>query len=282
MKAYSPLRYPGGKGKLANFMKQVFRDNLLCGGCYVEPYAGGASIALSLLFSGCASNVVINDIDKSIYALWHSVVHKTEEFCELVLKAKMDVSTWRKHQEIQRGKRKSSLLELGFSTFYLNRTNRSGILGGGVIGGLKQLGAWKMDARFNKIDLINRIRQIGSYKGRISIFNLDACELIRKIAKSISEKTFFYLDPPYFHKGQDLYVNYYQPKDHKVVADTITGLKNHRWVVSYDYTPEIIKLYRRYPKRRYSINYSACRYGEGDEVMFFSDNLAIPTVKNPA
>lgn len=281
MRFYSPLRYPGGKGKLSEFIKLIFKNNLLCDGHYIEPYAGGASVALDLLFSEYADSIVINDLDRSVYSFWYSTIYHTEELCELIRKTSLNLTEWRRQKEIQQSKSSHSLLKLGFSTFYLNRTNRSGILNGGVIGGVHQTGPWKIDARFNKEELINRIRLIGSYKDRISIYNLDACELIRKIAKSIPRKALFYLDPPYFHKGQKLYVNYYKPEDHAVVAKTITGLKNCRWVVSYDYTPEITTLYHQFSKRRYSINYSACRYGEGDEIMFFSDNLAIPAVKNP-
>ncbi len=278
---YSPLRYPGGKGKLSEFLKLIFKNNLLCDGHYVEPYAGGASVALDLLFSEYAGRVVINDLDRSVYSFWHSTIYRTEELCELINKASLSLAGWRRQKEIQLHKSNCSLLKLGFSTFYLNRTNRSGILNGGVIGGINQKGTWKIDARFNKSELINRIRRIGSYKDRVSVYNLDACELIRKIVKSIPRKTLFYLDPPYFHKGQKLYVNYYKPEDHEVVAKTVMGLKNCRWVVSYDYTPEITKLYHQFPRRRYSINYSASKHGKGDEVMFFSDNLTIPAVKNP-
>jgi len=281
MKFFSPLRYPGGKGRLADFVKQVFRDNLLCGGCYVEPYAGGASVALSLLFSGCASNVVINDVDRAIYAFWHSIINKTEEFCERVKKATMDVPTWRSQQRIQRSKGKASLLDLGFATFYLNRTNRSGILGGGVIGGLDQEGAWKMDARFNKDELVERIQKIAKHKTRIKLYNLDACKLINQLASLLPEKTVFYLDPPYYVKGQDLYVNYYQPKDHDLVAKTTAKLKKHHWIVSYDNVPPICRLYKSFRKIRYSIKYSADKSRMGNEVMFFSHALSIPRKKAP-
>lgn len=64
----SPLRYPGGKGKVADYFKQIFRDNSLYDGVYVEPYAGGASVALSLLFNEYVSKIIINDIDRSIFA----------------------------------------------------------------------------------------------------------------------------------------------------------------------------------------------------------------------
>jgi DNA adenine methylase len=281
MNHYSPLRYPGGKGKLTDFMKLVFRENLLCDGYYVEPYAGGASVALGLLLNEYVAKIVINDLDRSLYAFWYAVINKSEELCDLIEKVKLDVPTWQQQREVQRNKLTRPLLELGFSTFYLNRTNRSGILNGGIIGGLKQTGEWKIDARFNKKELINRIRRIAAYKNRIEVYNLDACDLLQKISSRMPKKALFYLDPPYFLKGRALYVNYYKPQDHASVADMITGFKKHRWIVSYDYTPEVVKLYRGFRRNRYSINYSAAKYSKGKEVMIFSDNLFIPKVKSP-
>lgn len=281
MEFYSPLRYPGGKGKLADFMKLVFRENLLCDGHYVEPYAGGASVGLALLLNEYVAKIIINDLDRSIYAFWYSVVHRTDALCSLIEKAKLDMPTWQKQREVQRRKQSCALLELGFSTFYLNRTNRSGIIGGGVIGGLNQTGAWKIDARFNKAALIDRIRRISSYKNRIKVYNLDACDLLNKVSFSMPERTLFYLDPPYYEKGKALYVNHYNVQDHAVVAKRVRGFKKHRWIVSYDYTPEITQLYDGLRQKRYSINYSAAKAGKGEEVMIFSDNLYIPSVRDP-
>lgn len=281
MDYYSPLRYPGGKGKLADFMKLVFRENLLCDGHYVEPYAGGSSVALALLLNEYVTKITINDLDRSIYAFWHSIVNKTDEFCHMIENARLDMPTWQLQREIQKRKASSPLLELGFSTFYLNRTNRSGIINGGVIGGLNQTGTWKIDARFNKDALVERIRRIADYKNRIQIFNLDACELLQKVSKTMPERTLFYLDPPYYMKGQALYVNHYKKPDHALVAKRVRRFKKHRWIVSYDYTPEITQLYDGLRQQRYSIDYSAAKVGKGEEVMIFSDNLHIPSVKNP-
>lgn len=278
---YSPLRYPGGKGKLADFMKLVFRENLLCDGCYIEPYAGGASVALSLLLTEHASRVVINDIDRSIFAFWYSVLNSTDEFCRMIERTKLNVNTWKKQRLVQKAKKTCSLLDLGFSTFYLNRTNRSGIIKGGLIGGLDQTGKWKIDARFNKAELIERIQRIATYKNRIALFNLDACVLLEKIAPRIKEKALYYLDPPYYVKGRALYVSHYKTDDHKDVADVVTGLKRQRWIVSYDYNPAIMSFYKGFSHMRYSINYSAAKASLGEEVMFFSRDLAVPDVDSP-
>lgn len=281
MAFYSPLRYPGGKGKVADYFKRIFRENDLCDGTYVEPYAGGASVALALLFNEYASKIVINDLDRSIYAFWHSVLNDTEGLCEMIQDTPVDIEHWQKNRSIQKNKDDFSLLELGFSTFYMNRANRSGIIMAGVIGGVNQTGDWKIDARFNKSDLINRIQKIASYKSSIQLHNLDACNLIGLLSSQLSPKTLIYFDPPYYVKGKDLYVNHYGHKDHSEVAQMIQALIKFKWVVSYDNTSEIRKLYDNHRQLEYSFNYSATHSKPGAEVMIFSDNMKIPNTLNP-
>jgi DNA adenine methylase len=273
MSFYSPLRYPGGKAKVAEYFKQVIKDNLLCDGVYVEPYAGGASIALSLLFNEYVSRVIINDIDRAIFAFWYAVLNKTNELCKLINDTAVNIKTWEQQKVIYREKDKSSLLELGFSTFFLNRTNRSGILKAGVIGGRRQEGKWKIDARFNKNDLISRIERIAAYKRRIELHNLDAVELVRSLRTTLPNKTLFYFDPPYYVKGKDLYYNYYADKDHNEIAVEISKVKKQKWILTYDSVSYIKQLYKNYHQFKYTLNYSAARSGKGEEVMIFSDDL---------
>ncbi|MDP1803137.1 MAG: DNA adenine methylase [Bacteroidota bacterium] len=280
MEHYSPLRYPGGKGKIANFIKSIFEKNLLNDGCYVEPYAGGASVALSLLFGEYASQIIINDFDKAIFSFWHSVLNKPDELCKLINDTPVTVDEWRHQKEIQKRK-KISYLELGFSTFFLNRTNRSGIIKAGVIGGNDQKGNYKIDARFNKKELISRIERIAKYRDRITLYNLDAIELIKTISKNLPTQTLIYFDPPYYVKGKDLYVNAYKHDDHVLVSKMINGISKHKWLVSYDNAPEIKKMYKTNKKFTYYLNYSAVNSTSGNEVMIYSENLFIPRESRP-
>lgn len=275
---YSPLRYPGGKAKIANFIKLIFEENSLTNGCYVEPYAGGASVALALLFEGYASNIIINDFDRSIYAFWHSVLQNPEQFNKLIVDTKITMEAWNKQREIQRNKANASLLELGFSTFFLNRTNRSGIIKAGVIGGNDQSGNYKIDARFNKTDLINRINAIANHKKNISLHNLDAIKLIQKIKPDLPKRTLIYFDPPYYAKGKDLYVNYYKHDDHELVSKMVKGLSKHKWIVSYDNADEIKLIYATNKKIEYSLKYSVVNATKGTEVMFYHDKLILPAL----
>ena len=275
----SPLRYPGGKGKIANFMKMVFLVNDLVGAEYVEPYAGGASVGLSLLFEEYASHIHINDLNDSVFAFWNAVVNMPDELCALIRDARMDIDEWNRQRSCQTASSPDPL-ELAFSTFYLNRTTRSGILNGGVIGGKKQDGKWKLDARFNRKDLIRRIQKIARFANRISVSHLDAVELINRFSVPVKTTTFLYVDPPYFCKGEDLYQNYYQPADHEKVARALSRI-GCDWIVSYDATPQIAEMYSEYSIIEYSLSYSAQRKYSGHEVMFFSRGLFIPEISNP-
>jgi DNA adenine methylase len=273
MDYYSPLRYPGGKGKIATSFKQIFKDNFLYDGVYIEPYAGGASVALSLLLNEYASKIIINDIDPAIYAFWHSVLFSTDELCELIKDTPVNLDVWKIQREIQKRSANVSTVQLGFSTFFLNRTNRSGIINAGVIGGVNQNGKWKIDVRYNKSDLIKRIERIALHKDRITILNLDACQLISKVKKKVSTKSLFYLDPPYYSKGKELYLSYYNDNDHIRVAKEIEQLNNHRWIVTYDNVRFIQKLYSQYRQIRYTLPYTARTFSRGQEIMIFSNNL---------
>ena len=230
-KFVSPLRYPGGKLKVVDYVKQLMEVNDLMGGKYIEPYAGGASVALSLLFGQYAGKIKINDKDRSIYAFWYSVLNETDALCRLISDTPVTMDTWQVQHELQKHKEEAGLLELGFSTFFLNRTNRSGILNGGVIGGKNQLGTWKIDARYNKKDLIERIEHVAGYADLIELTSMDAVALIKRYKRTPADKTFCYLDPPYYVKGQDLYLNYYRDKDHQDIAKAIKKFKG-QWIIS--------------------------------------------------
>jgi len=271
----SPLRYPGGKRKLVKFMQIVFEENGLQGRHYVEPYCGGAAVGLALLFGEFTDQIHINDLSRSIYSFWHSILNYTEEFCARIRSVPVDMGEWHRQRRIQEKEATASLFELGFSTFFLNRTNRSGILKGGVIGGLNQRGRWKLDARFNKEDLVRRIQKIARYRDRIKIYNLDAEEFLEDVYPALPANL-VYLDPPYYSKGDALYRNWYSEYDHQRIAQQVQRLVGD-WIVSYDSVPAILDLYRRCSSLSYSLSYSAQKRVRGREVMFFSERLRLPS-----
>ncbi len=277
----TPLRYPGGKSRLSNFMRLVFKENNLIDGHYIEPYAGGAGVAFHLLFSGYASHIHINDLNNSIYSFWQVVLDDTDNICRLIHDTPVDIDNWFRQKEVQTHPEQHSILELGFSTFFLNRTNRSGIISGGVIGGKLQEGPWKLDARYNKTGLISRIEKISRFRDHINLYNLDAAEFITGIIPTLQPQSIIYLDPPYYNKGSDLYENHYRYDDHIIISNLVGNI-SQKWIVSYDDTPEIRDMYQRYRNIPYTLSYSAANRYKGAEIMFFSDSLLIPAADNPA
>lgn len=254
--------------------------NKLVGGHYAEPFAGGAGVAVSLLALEYASHVHINDLNRSVHAFWASVLQETDELCRLISRTRVSITQWHRQREVQTDA-SASTLELGFSTFFLNRVNRSGIILGGVIGGKAQTGDWRLDARYNKRDLIDRVRRIGEMRDRISLYNLDAAALIRDVLPTLPSKLLCYLDPPYYVKGKGLYEDHYEHQDHALIAEAVSQVKQP-WIVSYDNVPAIRSLYAKYSMRTFGLRYSAQARYEGSEVMFFAPGLKIPTEVVPS
>jgi DNA adenine methylase len=279
--SYTPLRYPGGKGKLATYIKSIFELNHLCDGHYVEPYAGGAGVALELLMLEYASHIHINDIDPAIYAFWYSVLNHTDELCKKISCTRVSMKQWNLSREIYQNPNDYTLLERGFSTFFLNRTNRSGILKGGVIGGKAQAGEWKLDVRYNKQNLIARIEKIASFKNRISLYQQDASEFLIELCPNLPQKTLVYLDPPYYVKGKGLYRNFYTHDDHMSVQKTLEIINTVKWIVSYDNVPEIHSIYEGYDRKTYSLSYTAQKKMQGSEVIIYGPELYYEPEKLP-
>lgn len=272
----TPLRYPGGKQRLAPFVAEVLAANDYTGGDYAEPYAGGAGVACELLLDNKVARVHLNDKSPAVYAFWRAILTKTEEFCRLISCASLTVEEWRRQREILKRPKGHSQLELGFSVFYLNRCNRSGILSGGVIGGLNQTGDWKIDARFPRQELIRRIRALATRRSDIVVKNEDAEDFLTGHVAKLPPKSLVYCDPPYFHKAQRLYLNHYEAKDHQRIARIMQTKVKHRWMVSYDNVTDVLQYYHKRRSFLYSLQYSAQTAYEGTEVIIVSDKLVLP------
>ena len=277
LRHFTPLRYPGGKGKLAGFVKALLKSNSLLDGEYVEPYAGGAAIALELLLHEYVTRIHINDVSRPIHSFWKSALDHTDELCQLIRDVPLTTEQWDIQKLVISHPEDHDHLALGFATFFLNRTNRSGILNGGIIGGRDQTGPWKIDARFNGPELISRITAIARMRSRISLTRKDALKFLTTGAAKWPTKTLIYLDPPYYVKGRELYHDFYQPGDHAAVAEFVVGGNlPQRWMVSYDNVKEIRDLYARARHVIYDIGYSARSARTGSEVMFFADGVKVP------
>lgn len=266
----SPLRYPGGKACLFPFISNLFYENNLIGTEYAEPYAGGSGLALKLLFNEFVSHIHINDFDYSIYCFWNTVLNSNTRFCDWIEGVDVSVDNWKYFKNIQNNPENYSVFEIAQSTFFLNRTNISGVIKGGIIGGLQQKGKYKIDARFNKPDLILRIKRIYGFRNRIKLSNLDGIKFIKKLNRR-PDNIFIYLDPPYVQKGADLYMNYYKKLDHKNLAKNVSMIK-HKWLVSYDNHEFILNLFSTQRKVIYRLSQSASNR-IGNEILIFSNAL---------
>ncbi len=271
---FTPLRYPGGKTSLFEFFDQVIKTNGWCDVVYIEPYAGGAGAALSLLLLEKVDSIVINDYDPAIHAFWKSIIKETDAFINLIESMPLTITQWERQKTVYKNPHDHSTLDLGFATFFLNRTNRSGVLNAGPIGGKDQSGQWKMDARYNKQALIDRIELIALYRDRITVTRQDGLKVIEKYSQD--PKVFFYIDPPYFVKGADLYLNAFKLKDHQKLASTLNHYAEAKWILTYDNEQEIRRLYPVRKQQPFSLKYSVHPNSKiGSEIMIFSDAIQL-------
>lgn len=277
---HSPLRYPGGKNKTYEYVRSLVQQNDIS--TYIEPFAGGAAVALRLLINGDVRRIIINDYDRSIYAIWYSILYHTDELINRINDTDITIEEWHRQRDIQTQKEHINLLDLGFSTLFLNRTNRSGIIKAGVIGGLKQNGNYLIDCRFNKETITSRIRNIAAHSDSIKVCNFDAIDFIcEEIKRTRNSLTFF--DPPYYTKGPELYTNFYTHEDHVKLAQSISQqMRNRYWILTYDVAEEIEKMYEKYNYEpiRYYLNYSIAQPTRGQEFMFFSRNTEIGNIED--
>ena len=275
MKNISPLRYPGGKSQIYDYVRELVVANNAT--TYIEPYMGGMGIALKLLLNNDVEKIMVNDFDKAIYAFWYSVLNYTEQLIKKIETTPITIEEWKIQRNIQNNKDNcDDLLSLGFSTLFLNRTNRSGIIKAGVIGGLKQDGDYKLDCRFNREKIIKKITLIASLKKRIKLYNMDAEKFIRlNISRTKNSFTFF--DPPYYKKGPGLYTNFYNHEKHLSLAKSIKKyMSNKKWILTYDVSDEIFKMYSNLRNEKYYLNYSVTKPSKGIEYIFYSKQLIIP------
>jgi DNA adenine methylase len=278
---YSPLRYPGGKGSLYDFLKQTLKKNNIIDGVYAEGFAGGCGAALNLLMLEDVNEIYLNDKDELIYKFWHSVLNDTDELLRFIHDTKPTLDEWNRRKQILRNpamQKEISSVELGFTAFFLNRCNRSGILKAGVIGGNEQTGNWKIDARYNKQELTERIKKISLYKDRIHLFNNDVITFLRKLKKcGIDDSNLLiYLDPPYVTQGKELYRYYFTNKDHARLATYLLKNMNDKWIVSYDDNPLIHSAYRDASMNIFEFNYYANNTKIGRELIIASRGCMLP------
>ena len=270
---YTPIRYPGGKTKLYPLVDAVIEANGLGGCTYCEAFCGGAGLAVKLLLRGRVSAVVLNDLDPAVFSMWDAIVNRPDELCEFVSDVKLSVGEWERRRETFLAADGPSP-ELGLAAFYLNRTNRSGILRAGPIGGRGQDGAYGIGARFNRKGLVRKIRAISERADSIELRNMDACDFIDNVLAG-RDGLLANFDPPYVVKGPELYKSSYTDEDHAALAKKVAGCE-FPWIVTYDDDPMVDELYARFERRTIRVGYSAARAKAGSEILVASRGLRLP------
>ena len=270
----SPLRYPGGKTKLYKYVKSIIEANNLIDETYIEPFAGGAGLALKLLINGDVKKIVINDLDPAIYAFWYCVLNNSEQMCDFIFNVPLTVEEWNNQHSIYVNQEKHTQLELAQATLFLNRTNVSGVITGGIIGKRDQSGKYKMDARFNRAELIRKVQSVATLSDRIDLYNLDAIEFLDTKLRHYY-KTFINFDPPYVVNGGKLYKNAFTIGDHRMLRNRIANCRR-KWIVTYDMCNLVYELYSEFRGSTVDIYYSANGARNAKEYIFFSNNLILP------
>jgi len=266
-KSLSPLRYPGGKFKIYDKVKNLIEANAFGDRTYVEPFAGGFAIGLGLLSENIVQTVILNDFDSHIYNFWFSVLYHTDELLRMITDTPITIEERNRQLAIYTDENTDRVSD-GFATFFLNRVNFSGVIKGGPIGGFSQNSVYKLDCRFNKIEMAKKIQQISLFRERIEMYNCDASKLITQYLQERIQTSFFNIDPPYVKKGSSLYTNYFVEEDHKALEKTITRYLNEtQWIVTYDECELIRNIYKNYHMAEYTILHNAGKSVQGKEIV---------------
>lgn len=274
----SPLRYPGGKALLAAYVSGVIEENFLVGSTFYEPYAGGASISLELLRLGFIADAVLVERDPLIYAFWWCVIHEADALCSMIESCSVTIETWWELQSTRFVDDPNfcefNILQLGFAGLFFNRTNFSGILGAGPIGGKEQNSDYKINCRFNREKIIRQIKAVATFSDRLNVNFGDAINFLQKNTEQISNGfSFVYIDPPYYLQGKKLYRHSYSDGEHVVLAEFIRK-QGYPWVLSYDDHPRIRELYSDNEIQPIYLDYKVKSNRTAQELVI--SNLVIP------
>lgn len=247
----SPLRYPGGKRKLAPFVADLMAR---CDGrpeLFVEPFAGGASVSISLLEADYVDMIALADADPLVGSFW-SVVFSDQAhvLADMVYDARITLEEWLRLRSLEA----APGIEAAFKCLFLNRTSFSGSLNNvaGPIGGKSQAGDYKIDCRFNRNKLAERILELSRLRHRVRFvrtqtFAKTLSDVRRTaVARDRPSSLFWYLDPPFFAKADRLYRYHFEAEDHVGFAEATAAIPGH-WLLSYDDHPDARRLHGRHP-----------------------------------
>jgi DNA adenine methylase len=242
----NPLRYPGAKRSLVDYIDELLTANHLQGCCFFEPYAGSAAVGLDLLQRQHIGDLILCEKDILLYAFWECVFRETDTLCNRIVETPITIETWQQlniYRQIT-SLDQANLCDLGFAGLFFNRTNFSGILKANPIGGINQTSQYDISCRFNKPKIIEIIRHLSTFRASVEVHYGDALQFMRtQNARFIRQNCFAYFDPPYYEKGSKIYRHYYANQDHITLAQYVREIRHLDWIISYDDAPFICSLY---------------------------------------
>lgn len=245
----SPLRYPGAQRRLVPYIRSAIHYNDVEPTLFIEPFAGGASVAIQLLGEGTVEQIGLADKDKLVSAFWKVVFSEPEWLIDRVQEVEPSLELW-KALKTQVADGQLDLYQRAFACLYLNRTSFSGILHphAGPLGGYEQDSEHDIACRFSKDNIIDRIRRLGNLRNRVAfVWNKSWRGSITLIGDmqsrgSISDDVFYYLDPPFFNKSEKLYQHSFGSSDHAQLRNQLTLLDDN-WLLSYDDCEKVWQYY---------------------------------------
>jgi DNA adenine methylase len=272
--AASPFRYPGGKGFLTPFLRaELVKRYPQSKARFAEPYCGGAGAALNLLVEGSVSNLHLNDADIRVYSAWNAIINETERFIDRIYSTSATIENWEIClRKLYDTNATSYEFDLGFSAFFINRTSRSGVLlGSGPIGGYDQKGKWKIDARYYRETLVERVRKLGELRHKIELTNLDGLEFCKQMrARQLLPSTFLFIDPPYVKAGGRLYYDGMTTAKHEALAEWLVAQDETHWLLTYDDHPLVRENYKEMNEYKLDVRYSLAKRRTESELLYMS------------
>jgi DNA adenine methylase len=280
----SPLRYPGGKARMAPFLGEMFAQQVAAMDVeiWLEPFAGGAGAGLSMLEADAVGEVWLTEKNPAIAAMWRAVLGEGEALAARVETTAPDMALWGWARETvaAAGEQEVPDLDLGFAALVINRCSRSGIVTSrvGPIGGKSQDGRWTLASRWNGAALAERIRHLATLRRSIRFTEGDAiCAIADLDGSGIEDEVLAFVDPPYIREGNRLYAHGMSELDHRRLAGALNA-SPARWMLTYDDEPSVAEAL--YPQRRvlaYRISNTANRQRIATEYAVFSGNLLLPS-----
>src|SRR3990167_6998031 len=284
MHFYSPLRYPGSKRKLCNYLDKILAKNNYSPQVLIEPFVGGGSVFINFLLRHKEGKVVIEDKDELIYNFWKTLFDEPSYLIRFVKKVRVDLKTFDRYRHVSSHTDKFSRKKLAEACLFLNRTSFSGILNNsaGPIGGREQKSIYKIDCRFGRENLIKKIKSISAFKNRVVVLPYNWEETLKYVAgedKYKNARLLYYFDPPFYKKAAQLYRYHFDNVSHKNLRDRLMKLKQ-AWILSYDRAQEIQNLYSAFTRINVSMPYSINSPAKRLEKELIITPLKLPKIKS--